>query len=68
LTQGAHYHSTLFVLTVATSDSDGSLRCCLSYPDPLIDREHARRFMHVLERRLFEMRDSSHRAVGAIEA
>jgi hypothetical protein len=52
LTQGAHYHAALFVLTVATSDSDGVLRCCLSYPEPLIDQARAALFMRAFERRL----------------
>lgn len=68
LTQGAHYHAATFVLTVATSDSDGSLRCCLSYPEPLIDRERAARFMRAFERTLLEMRDSSTSAVSAVDA
>lgn len=67
LTQGADYHAALFVLTVATSDSDGSLRCCLSYPEPLVDRALASRFMRAFERRLFEMRESSMSAVSAVD-
>jgi hypothetical protein len=59
LTQGAHYHAASFVLTVATSDSDGSLRACLSYPAPLIGRERADRFVRAFERTLLQMRDSS---------
>jgi hypothetical protein len=58
LTQGAHYHAALFVLTVATSDSDGALRCCLSFPEPLIDGERADRFMRAFERRLVAMCES----------
>jgi hypothetical protein len=65
LTQGAHYHAALFVLTVATSDSDGALRCCLSYAEPLIDRERADHFMRAFERQLVEMRESSSNAVDA---
>jgi hypothetical protein len=68
LTQGAHYHAALFVLTVATSDSDGALRCCLSYPEPIVDRALASRFMSSFERRLYEMRESSTRAVSAVDA
>jgi hypothetical protein len=67
LTQGAHYHAALFVLTVATSDSDGALRCCLSYPEPLIDRERADRFMRAFEQRLTEMAVRSSRAAAAPE-
>jgi hypothetical protein len=52
LTQGAHYHAPLFVLTIATSDSDGALRCCLSCPEPLIDQPRAASFMRAFERRL----------------
>jgi hypothetical protein len=64
LTQGVHYHAALFVLTVATSDSDGALRCCLSYPEPLIDRERAESFMRAFERRLAEFRESSSRGLS----
>ena len=48
LTQGAHYHGPLFMLTVATSDSDGALRCCLSVPHPLVDAQLDARFMRAL--------------------
>ena len=68
LTQGAHYHAATFVLTVATSDSDGSLRCCLSYPEPLIERDRAARFMRAFERSLLEMREGSTSAVSAVDA
>jgi hypothetical protein len=59
MTQGAHYHAAVFVLSVATSDSDGALRCCLSFPEPLIDRACAARFMDAFERRLRDMRDTA---------
>ena len=52
LTQGAHYHAASFVLTVATSESDGTLRMCLSYPEPLIDAARAARFCEVLSQGL----------------
>ena len=52
LTQGAHYHAALFVLTVATSDSDRVLRCCLSDPEPVIVEERAASFMRAFERRM----------------
>lgn len=68
LTQGAHYHAPLLVLTVATSDSDGALRCCLSYPEPLVAAAHAERFMQTFERRLLEMRDTSNAAATAVDA
>lgn len=57
LTQGAHYHAALFVLTIATSQSDGDLRCCMSYPEPLVEPAHAKRFMRAFERRLRQMLD-----------
>jgi hypothetical protein len=68
LTQGAHYHAALFVLTVATSDSDGALRCCLSYPQPLIDAARASRFMRAFEATLHAMRVSSEGAFVPPEA
>lgn len=68
LTQGAHYHAALLVLTVATSDSDGALRCCLSYPEPLIDAAKAQRFMRAFEAALHAMRASSEGAFVPPEA
>jgi hypothetical protein len=68
LTQGAHYHAALFVLTVATSDSDGALRCCLSYPKPLLDDLRAHRFMRALEQNLELMSEGSITGVAPIEA
>jgi hypothetical protein len=53
--QGAHYHNALFVLTVATSDGDGALRICFSFPEPLIQLERATRFLEALAWRLSEM-------------
>lgn len=52
LTQGVHYHAALFVLTVATSSSDGVLRVCLSYPAPLIDAARAERYLKALQRHI----------------
>lgn len=43
LTQGAHYHAPLFVLTLVESAS--VVRACLSAPHPLIDNERSARFM-----------------------
>jgi hypothetical protein len=68
LTQGAHYHAALFVLTVATSDSDGALRCCLSYPEPLVDSARAARFMQAFEVALHAMRASAEGSFVAPEA
>jgi hypothetical protein len=68
LTQGAHYHAALFVLTVATSDSDGALRCCLSYPDPLVDAPRAAKFMQAFEVALHAMRASAEGGFVAPEA
>jgi hypothetical protein len=42
LTQGAHYHGPLFVLTLL--ESAGVLRACLSTPYPLIDNAHTEHF------------------------
>ena len=56
LTQGAHYHGALWVLTVATSSSDGVLRCCLSFPEPLIDSAQASVFMQAFDEQLQAMR------------
>jgi hypothetical protein len=60
MTQGAHYHAALFVLSVTTNDNDGALRCCLSFPDPLIDQACAVRFIDAFERRLRDMRATTH--------
>jgi hypothetical protein len=68
LTQGAHYHAALFVMTVATSDSDGALRCCLSYPEPLVDAARAAKFMQAFEVALHAMRTSAEGAFVAPEA
>jgi hypothetical protein len=62
LTQGAHYHAALFVLTVVTSDSDGALRCCLSYAEPLVGRGVGEGFLRAFEVGLEGMRA---RAEGA---
>jgi hypothetical protein len=68
VTQGAHYHSPVFVLTVATSDSDGALRCCLSYPGQLIGEAVAEHFMQLFEQGLLEMRETSNAAATAVDA
>jgi len=57
LTQGAHYHAALFVLTVATSD-DGGLRACLSYPAPLCDARRAERFFGAFSQHLAAMQQA----------
>jgi hypothetical protein len=56
LTQGAHYHGPLMVLTAATSESDGGLRLCLSYPEPLLDPARVERFCQVLAQQLGALR------------
>lgn len=70
VTQGAHYHGPLFVLTATHGDNDCALRVCLSYPDPLIDEARARCFVDALARQLHAMagEDSAgfaHRGAGA---
>jgi hypothetical protein len=50
LTQGAHYHSPLLVLTVL--ESAGVVRACLSTPHPLIHADQARRFTQAFVKQL----------------
>ena len=50
VTQGAHYHAPLFVLTVV--ETAGVVRACLSTPHPLISTEQANRFVRSFAERL----------------
>jgi len=50
LSQGAHYHAPLLVLTVL--ESAGVVRACLSTPYPLVEAEQASRFIQALTERL----------------
>jgi hypothetical protein len=50
LSQGAHYHAPLLVLTLL--ESGGVLRACLSTPHPLVDAEQTSRFIRTFTERL----------------
>lgn len=50
LSQGAHYHAPLLVLTVL--ESAGVVRACLSTPHPLIEAAQASRFIQSFTERL----------------
>lgn len=50
VSQGAHYHAPLFVLTLL--ESAGVVRACLSTPAPLIAPEQAARFLQSFSARL----------------
>ena len=50
LTQGAHYHAPLLVLTLL--ETAGVMRACLSTPHPLVDVEQASRFIRAFTERL----------------
>jgi hypothetical protein len=50
LSQGAHYHAPLLVLTVL--ESAGVVRACLSTPHPLVDSEQAASFIRSFSERL----------------
>ncbi|HTU63907.1 MAG TPA: hypothetical protein VMF89_35825 [Polyangiales bacterium] len=50
LSQGAHYHAPLLVLTVL--ESAGVVRACLSTPHPLVAPEQASRFIQAFVERL----------------
>ncbi|HET8933845.1 MAG TPA: hypothetical protein VFN67_10410, partial [Polyangiales bacterium] len=50
LTQGAHYHAPLFVLTLV--ESAGVVRACLSVPHPLVDNDRSGRFIQAFREKL----------------
>lgn len=56
LTQGAHYHGPLFVLTLI--EGAGVVRACLSSPYPLIDKIHTAHFMQAFAAQLAKARRS----------